>query len=375
MNKSSMQVRLFKPKVCEQAVLGVAEVLRSGWLGMGPKTAEFEKAIAAFLGVPRAVAVNTCTSALHLAVKLLQLEKGREVITTPVTFVATNEVLLYEGLKPVFADVDPRTGNLTPETVAARLTPRTGAIMLTHMAGYACDLEGFRRLASLRSLPVIEDCAHACGAKYKGARVGASGNLCAFSFDAIKNLTTGDGGMLIVRNAAEEQRARNLRNMGLTKTAFQRVNEIQNRKHSWEYEVPEVGYRYHMNDIQAAMGLAQLQVLDAENARRREIAARYDRLLGKVAGVRLPEYKSDRECSYHIYAILAENRNALAEKLGERGVIVGVHYSRNDLYPIFRRAEVPNADYFCTHVLSLPMHLDLTNEEIDYVCNIIREGW
>ena len=370
-----MQVRLFKPKVGEQAVLAVAEVLRSGWLGMGPRTAEFEKALAGFLGVPHAVAVNTCTSALHLAVKLLGLEKGTEVITTPVTFVATNQVLLYEGLTPVFADVDPCTGNLTPETVAARLTPRTGAIMLTHLAGYACDLDGFHSIASRRNLPIIEDCAHACGAKYKGVRVGASGNLSAFSFDAIKNLTTGDGGMLIPRNAAEEQRARNLRNMGLTRTAFQRLNEVQSRKHSWEYEIPEVGYRYHMNDIQAAMGLAQLGVLDADNVRRRQIAARYNRHLGNVPGVTLPTYNPDRECSYHLYAILAENRNALAEKMTERGVTVGVHYSRNDLYPIFQRAEVPNADYFCARVMSLPMHLDLTDEELDYVCNVIREGW
>lgn len=370
-----MQVRLFKPKVCEEAVLAVADVLRSGWLATGPKTAQFEKTFAAFLGVQHAVAVNTCTSALHLAVKLLRLEQGTEVVTTPVTFVATNAVLLYEGLTPVFADVDPRTGNVTPEKVAARLTPRTGAIMLTHMAGYACDLDGFQQLGKLRNLPIIEDCAHACGARYKGARVGASGNLCAFSFDAIKNLTTGDGGMLIARTAGEEQRSRDLRNMGLTRNAFQRLNELQGSKRSWEYEVADIGHRYHMNDIQAALGLSQLRDLDAGNAHRRKIAARYDRLLGKVPGVKLPEYEPDRECSYHLYAVLVGSRDALAEKLIERGVSIGVHYSRNDLYPIFRCADVPNADYFCTHVLSLPMHLDLTDEEIDYVCNIIREGW
>jgi perosamine synthetase len=373
-----LQVRLFKPRVREEAIAAVADVMRSGWIGMGPRTQDFEKAFGEFVQVRYAVAVNTCTSALHLAVKLLQLESrpGKtEVITTPVTFVSTNTVLLYEGLTPVFADVDPKTGNVTPASVAARITPRTGAIMLTHFGGYACDLDGFAELGRRHDLPIIEDCAHACGAWYKERRVGASGNLCAFSFDAIKNLTTGDGGMLIAGSDANERRARSLRYMGLSKDAFKRVSELKEKAYSWEYEVPEVGYRYHMNDIQAAMGLVHLKYLDEDNAHRERIARKYRQLLAGIPGVALLERAPDRKSGHHLFCILAENRNALADKMTRSGVIVGVHYNRNDVYPIFPSSELPHAQQFCSCVMSLPLHLDLTDEEIEYVANVIRGGW
>ena len=369
-----MQVRLFKPRVSEDAIAAVADVLRSGWLGLGPRTAAFEQMFATYAEVPRAVAVNTGTSALHIAVKLLRLEPGTEVITSPVTFVAANTVLLYERLTPVFADVDPRTGNLTPASVAERVTGRTGAILLTHLGGYACDLDGFAELADRHRLPIIEDCAHACGARYRGVRIGARGNLCAFSFDPIKNLTTGDGGMLVPRDAADDQRARVLRNMGITTSVFERYGRTDG-KTSWEYDVAEVGHRYHMNDIQAALGLAQLRELDAGNTRRRMIAARYACGLGAVAGISLPAYDDDRESSYHLFLVLAERRNALAAKLSERGITVGVHYRRNDEYRIFQRADLPHADTFCDRVLSLPMHVDLTDDDIDGICGVIAEGW
>lgn len=363
-----MNVRLFKPRVREEAIEAAAKVMRSGWLGMGPVTAQFEKEFAQYLGVQRAVAVNTCTSALHLAVKLLRLPPGSEVVTSPLTFVAANEVLLYEGLVPVFADIDRATGNLSPQSVASRITERTGAVMITHFGGYACDLDGFAKL----KLPIIEDCAHACGAWYRDKRVGASGNLCAFSFDPIKNLTTGDGGMLTVPDEAQEKRARNLRYMGLSKDAFTRVTS---RSYSWEYDVPEVGYRYHMNDIAAALGLVHLKDVDADNDRRAEIAGKYRARLKDIPGLTLLSYESDRRSSYHLFSILAESREALADKLTKAGVIIGGHYARTDVYPIFKRAEVPNAEYFCSHVLSLPMHVDLTDDEIDYVAKTIREGW
>jgi perosamine synthetase len=370
-----LQIRLFKPRIREEAIAAASEVMRSGWVGRGPKVTEFEGAFAKFVGVERAVALNTGTSAVHMAVKLLGLERGDEVITSAATFVGANEVLLYEGLKPVFADVDVRTGNLAAETVAAKITPRTKAIMLVHFAGYACDLEGIGALARKHGLAIVEDCAHACGAKYRGARIGNSGNLCAFSFDPIKNLTTGDGGMLTGAEEAQEKRARTLRYMGLSKDAFARVNAVGHQPRPWEYDVPEVGYRYHMNDIAAAMGLVHLKYLDEENAKRAAVARRYCDLLRGVAGVRVPEYEADRECGFHLFWILAERRDQLAEKLAQAGVITGVHYSRNDHYAIFEKAELPNTGEFCSGVLSLPLHLDLTGEEIEYVASQIRGGW
>jgi perosamine synthetase len=364
-----MDVRQFKPRVTEEAIAAAAAVMRSGWLGMGPVTSQFEKAFAAYLGVPRAVAVNTCTSALHLAVKLLRLPREAEVITSPLTFVAANEVLLYESLRPVFADIDRRTGNLTPDSVSSNITERTGAIMLTHFGGYACDLAGFR---DVTNLPIVEDCAHACGAWYRDSRVGASGNVCCFSFDPIKNLTTGDGGMIIVPDASQDARARTLRYMGLTKDAFTRRT---GSTHSWEYKVPEVGYRYHMTDIAAAMGLVHLKLVDEDNARREAIAHQYREQLGAVPGLALMEYEPDRRSSHHLFPVLAEHREALADKLGRAGVIIGGHYARNDVYQIFQRTDAPNAEYFCSRVLTLPMHAELTADEIAYVAKTIREGW
>jgi perosamine synthetase len=369
-----VQVRLFKPKIRESAIAAAAEVMRSGWIGMGPKVAEFEKAFAAYLGITRALAVNTGTSALHLAVKLLHLPPGTEVITSPATFVGANQTLLYEHLTPAFADIDSSTGNLTPETVAAKITPRTGAIMLVHLAGYPCDLDAFAALAQKHNLPIIEDCAHACGSAFKGTPIGSSGNLCAFSFDPIKNLITGDGGMLICPTFTLDRRARTLRYMGLSRDAFSRICDQQTSL-PWEYEVPEVGHRYHMNDIAAALGLAHLPFLDEDNQRRREIAHHYRESLAAVPGVRFPQYLPDRLSSYHLCFILAENRNALARKLLSHGVTVGVHYSRNDLYALFQKAALPNAEFFCSRALSLPLHIDLTAEEIAYVCRLIRDGW
>ncbi|HUO08202.1 MAG TPA: DegT/DnrJ/EryC1/StrS family aminotransferase [Phycisphaerae bacterium] len=372
-----MQIRLFKPRIREDAISAATDVMRSGWVGMGPKVAEFERDFAKFVGVDRAVALNTGTSAVHLAVKLLGLSAGDEVITSAATFVGANQTLLYEHLTPVFADIDIRTGNMTAETIAAKITPRTRAIMLVHFAGYACDLDGIGELARQRGLKIVEDCAHACGAKYRGRRIGASGNLCAFSFDPIKNLTTGDGGMITGLSPQEHERARTIRYMGLSRDAFARVNAVGRQVRPWEYEVSEIGYRYHMNDIAAAMGIVHLRSLDEENQQRAAIARCYCDLLRSVPGVRVPEYEGDRESSFHLLWILAENRDVLAEKLGKAGVITGVHYARNDGYAVFRdvRTALPATDAFCSRVLSLPLHVELREEEIQYVARQIQEGW
>ena len=367
-----MRIPLFRPVICEEAIEGVVDVLSSGWLGLGPKTLAFEKAFAEYVGGPFCVRVNSCTAALHLGLHLLNLSPGSEVITTPLTFVSANHAILYEGLTPVFADIQPETGNLEVGSVAERITDRTGAIMLIHYGGYPCDLDEFYALSSDRGIPIIEDCAHACGATYKGKRIGSHGDIHAFSFHAVKNLTMGDGGALTVRSGDHYSRLRRLRWLGADRGTFERTDH---QAYHWSYDVTEVGFRYLMNDVLAAIGLAQLPHLDKENARRTEMAAQYREQLSSVPGVRLLKYKDDRMSSYHLFCILADGRDVLMDNLRSAGVDVSVHYRRNDQYPMYEEQDLPNTEYFWRRVISLPMQLTLTDEQIGYITDIIKKGW
>jgi perosamine synthetase len=362
--------------VREEAIAAAAETMRSGWVGMGPKVAAFEQAFAASLGAAHALAVNTGTAALHLAVRALGLPRGAEVVTTPVTFVATNEVLLWEGLTPVFADVDPLTGLIDPASVAEKLGEGTGALMVVHFGGLACDMSRLQRLADERRIPVIEDCAHACGALIGERRIGSSGNLCAFSFGPTKALTTIDGGMLITRDGEQLERLRRLRNMGMSKEAFRRVAEGDKGGKAqpfWDYDVENIGFRYHMNDVDAAMGLAHLAALDEDNRAREVLAARYDELLENIPGIQVVTRRAGS--SHYLYWVMAERRDELAEALRQRGVTTGVYYKPNTMYPIFASADLPGAQAFFARQLSLPLYPDLSREEQDFVIDAIRKGW
>ena len=368
-----MRVPLFRPVICEEAIEAVGQVLRSGWLGMGPRTAEFEQAFATYVGNRHCVGLSSCTSALHLALRVLDLPEGSEVITTPITFVSTNHAILYERCRPVFADVEADTGNIDVASIASKITERTRAIMAVHLGGYPCELDELYALASSCGVAVVEDCAHACGASYKGRPIGSHGHLHAFSFHAVKNLPMGDGGALVVRDQSIDARLRRLRWLGIDKDTFHRT---QRPSYSWEYDVPEVGHKCHMNDIQAAIGLAQLRRLPEENARRAEIVARYYDGLRGVAGVTLLRRDDDRVCSNHLCCILADDRDALVLRLQAAGIDTGMHYRRNDLYPMYKHDEsLVNAERFWRSAISLPLHMALTDEQVDYVVGQICAGW
>lgn len=371
-NKPQNRIPLFRPVISEAAIEAVGQVLRSGWLGPGPKTRDFERAFAQYIGMPYCVGVSSCTAALHLALRVLNLPPGSEVITTALTFVSTNHVILYECHKPVFADVQPDSGNLDVQSIARRITERTGAIMLMHYGGYPCDLDEIYALADSHGIPIIEDCAHACGATYKGQRIGSRGSLHAFSFHAVKNLPMGDGGALTVRSEEYDRRLRRLRWFGIDADTFTRS---VGKHYRWDYDVDEVGYKYNMNDIQAAIGLAQLPQLDSENSRRAAIAKRYRQGLTGVPGISILQERDDRTSAYHLCCILAERRDELVARLREAGIEIGVHYRRNDEYPMFESQDLPHTEYFWRRVISLPMHLSLTDEQVEYVISTIRQGW
>lgn len=354
-------IQLFKPNITEQAIDEVAKVLRSGWIGLGPKTQKFEEAFAKYVGAKYCVALNSCTAALHLAVKLLDLPEGSEVITTPITFVSTNEVLLYERLVPVFVDVEYGTLNIDVKGIKERLTNKTKAIMVVHYGGQPCDLDEIYQLR----LPVIQDAAHACGATYKGRKLGSMG-LCCWSFHAVKNLPAGDGGAVTTNNEEYYNRLLKLRWVGIDKSTYARGAG----GYSWRYDVNEMGYKYHMNDITAAIALAQLKVLDEHNKKRKEVVGIY---LNNIKNVEFPMYKRDRVSSNHIFHIKIDHRDELMKELKENGIASGVHYYPNHWYPIFNcNEQLLNAESAYEKLISLPSHTLLTNDDVLKVCNVIN---
>jgi len=366
------RIPLFRPLIRDEAITAAADVLRSGWLGLGSKTREFERAFARYVDMPFCVGTSSCSGALQLALRLLDLSPGAEVITTPLTFVAGNQIILQERLRPVFADVDPTTGNISVASVAGLLSEATGAVLLVHYGGYPCDLDEHYALARANGVPVIEDCAHACGAVYKGRRIGSYGDLHAFSFHAIKNLPMGEGGALTVRSSEHDARLRRLRNFGIDLDTHERVSGSVYR---WDYGVSELGFKFYLDDVHAAIGLVQLDRLEADNARLAQLARRYRRGLAGVPGIELLREQEDRRSSHHLFCALAEGRDTLLLKLGERGIHAGVHYRPSYDYPLFKGAPLPGVESFWRRAVSLPMHLHLTDEQVDRIVYTIAEGW
>jgi perosamine synthetase len=365
-------ISLFRPVVSEEAIAAVSEVLRSGWIGLGPKTREFELHFAEYVGARHAIAVNSATSALHLAMIAAGVGPGDEVLTTPFTFVSTNHAILYQQAHPVFADIDERTLNLDLRRAEELVTPRTRAIVAVHYGGNPVDLDRLYNFAARRGLAVIEDAAHACGATYRGRRIGSFGLTC-FSFHAVKNLPTGDGGMVTTNDDAVYERLERLRWMGIDQSTFARSGG----GYRWEYEVGEVGFKYHMNDITAAIGLEHLKQLDAWNGRRREIVGFYRALLADLVphSLRFVETTPGAVSANHLCAIRVQERDAVVEDLRTRGIGVGVHYRPNHLYPPFascRRGDLSVTERVYREVISLPLHLQLLDGHVRAVADALR---
>jgi perosamine synthetase len=365
--------QLFKPFVSEAAIAASAEVLRSGWIGLGPRTARFEREFAAYIGCRYAVAVNSATSALHLAAVVSGIGPGDEVLTTPMTFLSTNAAIVYQGAVPVFVDIEPDTLNLDLAKAAALVGPRTKAIFAVHYGGNPLDEERLHAFAAQHGLAVIEDAAHACGATFRGRRIGSFGTTC-FSFHAVKNLPLGDGGMVTTDDEALAARLQRLRWMGIDRSTFERNAGA----YQWEYEVDELGYKYHMNDIAAAIGCAHLPELDGWNRRRADFVAIYREVLGGLPRERLTFLATTPGAvsAHHLCAVLVADRDRLSARLKERGIGVGVHYKPNHHYPPFRRfarTPLPQCEAAYARQLSLPLHLHLDEAEVRLVATTLRD--
>jgi perosamine synthetase len=365
-------IQLFRPYVSEEAIAEVAATLRSGWIGSGAKTAEFEERFAEYVGARYAVAVNSATAALHLAMVVSGVRPGDEVLAPSLTFVSTSEAILYQGATPVFVDVDERTLIIDLEKAERLMSPRVRAVVVVHYGGNPPDLDAVYSFARRHRLAVVEDAAHACGATFRGRRVGSFGLTC-FSFHAVKNLPVGDGGMLTTDDEAVRAQLVRLRWMGIDRDTFARS---ANGYH-WEYDVVELGYKYQMNDITAAIGLAHLPRVDEWNGRRREIVDVYRNELGGMEsrGLRFVEHTDGATSSNHLCVIRVPRRNAVVEALKRGGIFVGVHYKPNHHYPLFgeaRRGDLSVTEQAYEQIMSLPLHLLLTDEDVREVCHSLR---
>ena len=355
----------------ETDVAAATEVLRSDWLTTGPKVADFEEAIADYVDARHAVSFSSGTAALHAAVLAAGLKPGDEAITTPLTFCATANAALYGGGTPVFADVRDETLTIDPKEVERRITPRTKVLLPVDYAGQPADLDALLALADRHELIVIEDAAHALGAKYRSRMVGSISHMSVFSFHAVKHLTTGEGGMVTTNNGEFVQRLREVRNHGIDSDARARQADGQ-----WHYEMTTLGFNYRLTDIACALGLAQLPRLPANLARRRAIAARYEKALATISSLALPIVAADVTSAWHLYPVRVDaslDRAEVFDALRAEGLGVNVHYIPVHLHPYYRSrfgyrgGEFPIAETAYGRLISLPMFHGMTDEDVDDV--------
>ncbi|HAH32823.1 MAG TPA: DegT/DnrJ/EryC1/StrS aminotransferase [Elusimicrobia bacterium] len=372
MAKPGLTIPIFNTYISPAAADEVAKVLQSTFLSEGSIVKAFESRLAAELGLLNPVAVNSGTSALHLALVLVGIAPGDEVICPAQTFIATALTIMQERAVPVFADINYGTGNIDPRSIAEKITPKTRAIMAVHWGGYPCDMDEICAIAKKHGLAVIEDAAHAPGASYKGRAIGAISDFTCFSFQAIKHITTGDGGAVCCRDENNARSAFAKRWFGID-----RFNSRPSVLGERQYNVSAVGYKYHLNDYAAALGLANLSGFKERMARRRAIAARYRKQLGGVPGIRLFSETPDRESAYWLFGLHVERRLDFVRALLERGVTASVIHQRIDRNSVFGglRGDLSDQARFDETQINIPIHDALTEEQAEHIIKSVSAGW
>jgi len=361
---------LFHPHVPTNAKKYVCDTLSSRWIGQGPKVDQFEKLFKdsfALTGTP--ISTGSGTDALHLAYLLASIQAGDEVVVPVFTCTATNIPLLYIGAKIVFVDVDPKTLNICPSDLRAKVTERTKAIVIVHYGGLPCDMDEIRQIAIEFNIPIIDDSAHALGAKYSGDHLGNLSEFTMYSFQAIKHVTTGDGGMLLVGDPTLVPKAKRLRWFG--------INREDKQRGIWENDITEVGYKYQMTDIAAALGIAGLEEFPQTLQLRKRLYNCYLEELSGAEGVNVVHDDDPRkETAAWLFTIIVDRRAELQIKLRSHGIESGQTHYRNDRYSIFGdTGEYPQMDMIDEKYLILPLHTKMSEEDVHRVCNVIKTGW
>lgn len=368
------------PFIGEEEIAEVVDSLRSGWVTTGPKVKRFEEAFSTYVGAKHAIAVNSCTAALHLALAGTHVSPGDEVIVPTLTFCATANVVVHLGAKPVLVDVDEQ-GLIDPDAVVRAISDRTKAIIPVHFAGQSCDLTALQRISRQYGIPLIEDAAHAVGAEWMAAKIGKFGWATAFSFYATKNMTTGEGGMITTEDDELAQTMRRLSLHGMSRDAWNRYSETG----SWYYEVTEPGYKDNMTDVQASLGLHQLGRLDWFIQRRREIAERYENAFRVRNQLTLPRELDGRKHVYHLYPLRIhtgrprQTRAEFIEELRRRNIGTSVHFIPLHRHPYYRdfwgyrSEEFPTAERLYREYVSIPLYPRMTDTDVDDVIHAVED--
>jgi perosamine synthetase len=367
-------IPVFRPAITEEEIASVVETLRSHWIGCGPRTAEFERRFAQVIGAPFAISTGTGTAALQATVAGLQIQPGDEIILPAFTWVSAFQVIRSFGAVPVFADIEPNYLTIDPDDVANLITPRTRGILAVHHGGQLADMNALMRLAITNGLWLLDDAAHACGAFYCDRRVGSLGKITCFSFNAMKNLTTGDGGMVTTDDEDLAHRVSTYRSLGIDRDTYTRYRK-DHCGAAWVYDVVSEGQRLHMNDIAAAIGLVQLKRLDEMNARRGRLVERYIEALSDLPNFHPVQPRPGTRPSHHMCTMRVRNRDRFVDEMRARGVSIGVHYIPIHLFSIAQpyRRTLPVTEEVWNQVATLPLYPAMTRGEQDRVIEAARE--
>jgi len=359
----------------------VVDTLKSGWITTGPKTQKFEKILKSYVGPKHIVPVNSCTAGLHLSLIAAGVGRGDEVITTPFTFAATANVILHVGAKPIFVDIQKDTYNIDPNLVEKAISKRTKVIIPVHYGGHPCDMEEILKIAKHYDLSVIEDAAHAIGAKYRGKNIGTIGDYAVFSFYATKNITTAEGGAVCLKDDSAEEKIRMMSLHGMNRDAWKRYS----KQGYWYYEIKYPGFKYNMTDIQASMGIHQIKKLEGFIEKREKIAKFYDSNFKNMKEITIPTVKKYVRHARHLYSILLNlerlkiNRNQFFIALDAENIGTSVHFIPVHLHPYYRdkfgfkRGDFPNAEYVYDRIISLPMNPVMTDEDAKDVVKAVKK--
>ncbi|MCU0822679.1 MAG: DegT/DnrJ/EryC1/StrS family aminotransferase [Spirochaetes bacterium] len=375
-----MEIPFHRPYTTEDEVNAAAECIRKGWLTMGEKTLEFENRFRDYIGIDHAVAFNSCTAALHLALHAIGLKPGDEVIIPVTTFAATAEVVIYFNARPVMVDIERDTHLIDAFRIEEKITGRTKAVIPVHFGGQPADMDETMSIAKKYNLRVIEDAAHSLPATYKNRNIGTIGDITCFSFYATKTLSTGEGGMATTRNPEWADRMRVLRLHGISRDAWKRYT----KEGTWEYDVVDAGFKYNITDICSAIGIEQLKKIDYMQARRENIVSMYDSAFQNLDGLILYKIKADRKSSHHLYPVklnleaLKISRNQFIDELKKRGIMTSVHFI--PLYRFtyyqklgFKKEDFPKSEWVFDRTISLPVYPGMNDAEIDYVIENVTD--